>query len=98
MDGIPLERKIAIMEMAIPKQIRHIVAADLPPAWSVYKVSTAWSETIENLRLTNAEQKEYEAIWERELNKVMKKAMMDRLAVENDPTRKYVKGKRKINS
>jgi len=96
LDTIEPGRKTAIMTMAIPKQIRHLIYSDMPPVWSIFKVSTAWSETIENLRLTKGEQAEYESIWEVELNKIVRRMELERLQVENDPTRKYIKGNKKV--
>jgi hypothetical protein len=65
--GTLLTRKQAVMEAAIPKQIEFMIGNGYIPSWGLFKRSTGWEETIENLQLSKAEQDDYENRWHNHL-------------------------------
>lgn len=65
-----LTRTQAVMEVAIPKQIEFMISQGYIPSWGLFKQSTGWEETIENLQLTKADQLEYENKWNETLFKM----------------------------
>jgi hypothetical protein len=58
-----LTRKQAVIEAAIPQQIEFMIGNGYIPSWGLFKRSTGWEATIENLELTKAEQADYEDRW-----------------------------------